>query len=357
MKKNLFKIIAALTLCICVLCSCGSKNGGGILKIDGKDVEVQSVFKIGDKEISYDMYRHWFLSVKATMLEEAPNTDFTKQENIDALKKKTLEQLKFICATYAIADKYGIKLTQQHQDDIESTMKDTFNSAGSADDYRALLAENFLTDETYREILEVNLLYDYIQTDYVGTDKDKNKIVFTQQDALERCNEDFYRLVDIYFMVETQDEDGNDLSDAQIEKNKKEAEKKINAAYDKIKSGKSFLDVLKEYRTDEEYELALQGYYKPESVSSAFDVDAEALKVGETTEPLYANSTYVIIHRLENDSEYLINNGVSPDGYNVMSVEEYYAQELLGEMVEKQMQELEVTEYEYYDKITPETLS
>lgn len=357
MKKNLLKILAALTLTLCIFCSCGSESGGGTLKIDGKDVKVQNILKIGDTEISYDMYRHWFLNIKNTMQEETPNIDFTKKENIDALKEKTLEQLKYMCATQAIADKYGIKLTQEHNEAIESTMKEAFNSAGSADDYRALLAENFLTDEVYRAILEVNTLNDYIESDFTGTDKSKHKIVFTQEDALKKCNEDFYRLADIYFMVEVEDDEGNALSDSQIEKNKKEAEQKINAAYNKIKAGKDFTEVLKEYRSGEEYDASLLGYYNPESISAAFDIDARALKVGETTEPIYSNNSYLIIHRLENVDEHFIENGVSPDGYNTLTYEQYYAQHLLGEMAEKQMEEFKVTEYKYYDKITPETLS
>lgn len=356
MKKNLFKLLTALTLTICILCSCAPKSGGGILKIDGKDVKVQSVLKIGDKEISYDMYRHWFLSVKKSMQEEVPNIDFKKKENLDALKAKTLEQLEFMCATQVIADKYGVKLTSEHNEEIEKTMKNAFNSAGSADDFKALLAENFLTSEVYKEILEANVLYDYAQSVIVGTDKKKNKVCFTTEDALKKCDQEFYRLVDIFFTVETHDEDGNALSEAQVEKNKKEAEKKINAAYDKVKSGKQFLDVLKEYRTGDDYELSLQGYYKPEKVASSFDFDVSSLKVGETSKPIYTSNTYLIIHRLENDGEYLKKNGIAPDGYTTMSIEDYYAQELFGEMVEKQMKELKVTELEYYDKITTETL-
>ena len=357
MKKNLLKILAALTLALSVLCSCGAKSGGGILKIDGKDVKVQTILTIGDTEISYDMYRHWFMNIKNSMLEDVPNTDFTKQENIDALKAKTLEQLEYMCATRAIAKKYDIKLTEKHNEEIESIMKEAFNSAGSAEDYRALLAENFLTDEVYRAILEVNYLNDYILSDFVGTDKTKHKIVFTQEDALKKCNEDFYRYVDLFFTVAVQDEEGNDLSKEQIEKNKKEAEKKINAAYDKIAAGKPFLEVLKEYRTGDDYEASLLGYYKPESVSSTFDIDARALKIGETTKPLYANNAYLIIHRLENVDEHFIKNGVSPDGYNTVSIEQYYAESLLGTMAEEEMKKFKVTKCEYYDKITPETLS
>lgn len=356
MKKNLLKIVAALTVTLCIFCSCGSKSGGGTLKIDGKDVNVQSVLKVGDIDVSYDMYRYWFLTIKQAMLDEVPNTDFTNKEKLDALKNKTLEQIKLMCATQAIADKYGIKLTKEHDEAIVSTMKETFNSAGSAKDYRALLAENFLTDEVYKEILEINTLSEYILSDFIGTDKNKHKILFTQADALKKCNEDFYRYVDIYFAVENKDEKGNDLPKDVIAQNKKEAEKKINAAYDKLESGKPFLEVMKEYRSGEEYEKSLLGYYKPESISNAFDIDAKALKVGEYTKVLYANGSYAIICRLENVDEHFIKNGVSPDGYNTLTMEQYYAEHLFSSVVEKQMEEFKVTEYKYYDKITPETL-
>lgn len=356
MKKKLLSIIAILSLSLCILCSCAPKSGGGTLKIDGKDVNVQNVLKIGDREVSYDMYRHWFLSVKASMLEGNSKIDFTKAENLKTLKDQTLSQIKFVFAVRELADKYKVKLTAEHNKQIEETMKETFNSAGSADNYRALLAENFLTDEVYKDILETNTLYDYMQATVIGTDKEKNQIVFTTEDALKKCGEDFYRLVDLYFFFDTEDEEGNALPEAQIEKNKKEAEKKINAAYDKIKSGKSFLDVLKENRTGESYELSLNGYYKPSTLDAVLGSEALKLKIGEYTKPIYANNMYIMLYRMENDNEYLKKNGVQPDGYNTVSVEDYYAQEIFGEIVEKQMKDLKITELKYYDKITPETL-
>ena len=356
MKKKLLSIMAALSLCLCILCSCGSKSGGGILKIDGKDVKVQNILKVGDREISYDMYRYWFLSVKASMLEENSKLDFTKEENLKTLKEQTLKQIKFICATRDIADKYGVKLSAEHLSEIEKTMKETFESAGSADTYLALLAENFLTDEVYGEILEVNSLYDYMQSTVVGTDKTKNQVVFTTEDALKRCEKDFYRLVDIYFFYNTEDEEGNALSAAQIEKNKKEAEKKINSVYSRVQKGENFLDIVKEYRGDEEYEVSLQGYYDPHSFEGSFDYDVASMKIGDTSAPIVSNNTFIMIHRLENDNEYLTKNGISTDGYTTITVEDYYAQELFGEMVEERMGNLKITELEYYDKITPETL-
>lgn len=356
MKKNILKILAALALALCTLCSCGTKSGGGFLKIDGKDVKVQNVLKVGDREISYDMYRYWFLTVKASMQESDSNIDFTDEDTLNTLKEQTLEQIKFICATRELADKYGVKLSDEHLEEIESTMKETFNSAGGADDYKSLLAENFLTDDVYREILEVNSLYDYMQTTVVGTNKKKNQVVFTTQEALDKCNEDFYRLVDLYFFIDTEDEEGNALSESQIEKNKKEAEKKINAAYDKVKSGKEFTEVLKDYRSGEEYDLSLTGYYQPESLSESLGFDVESLEIGETSEPIYVNNMYIMLHRMENDSEYLKDNGVSIDGYTTLTIEDYYAQELFGQLVEEKMDELEVTELKYYDKITTKTL-
>ena len=78
-----------------------------------------------------------------------------------------------------------------------------------------------------------------------------------------------------------------------IEKNKKEAEKKINAAYDKVKAGKSFVEVLKEYRSGEQYEISLQGYYKPDSFDSELSEAVSALKVGDTTKPIFTSNAYI----------------------------------------------------------------
>lgn len=357
MKKKLLKVLCVALCALIVLCSCTkSKESGGILKLKDGDVRVENVLKIGDHNISYDLYRYWFLTYKANMEAQAPKIDWTKESNIKDLKKTVLEQLEMDCAVLDLAKKYGYSLSEEDKEEIREIMKETFDGAGSAQDYEALLSENFLTNDIYKEILSANVIYSSMLKNLAGTDKEKNKVTFTSEDALKAVNEDFYRLVDIYYVVETTDEEGNELSEDKINANKAAAEKKIKEAYNKIKAGKDFLSLMKEIKSEEEYEKSLMGYYEPKELEGTFGFDISALKVGETSEPVYVNNSYIILHRLENDVEYLKKTGVSHDGYNLVSIEEYYSEKLVGEMLEAIAEDYKVTELEHYDDITPQTL-
>ncbi|MEE1280218.1 MAG: peptidylprolyl isomerase [Oscillospiraceae bacterium] len=357
MKQKFLKGLCITLGFMLLLAGCSkSKQGGGVLKLQSGDVNVKSIVKLDEKEIPFDMYRYWFLSIKASVEESSPDIDWTKKENIDSLKEQTLRQIKFIYAVRDIADRYKITLSQEQLLEIEENLKNDFKAAGSASEYKKQLSASFLTQELYEDLLTDGKLYETMAATLAGTDKEKNKLLFTTDEAVEGASEDFYRLADIYFVVETLDEDGNPLSDAQIEANKAAAKKKIDVAYNKLKSGKDFLEVMKEYRSDEEYESSLLRYYHAESMSETLGFDVKSLEIGEYSEPIYANNSYIILCRLENDSDHLKKLGVSIDGFNVFSVEEYYAEKVFGEMVEKTAAEYKVTELEFYDEINTQTL-
>ncbi len=353
MKQKILTVVCTALLFATVFSSCAQKSGG-VLKLKSGDVKVQNVIKLDNINVSFDLYRYWFLTLKDSFLQNDTELDFTKKENLDNLLEQTVEQVKYIIAIEDMAKEYGVELTDEQLSEINSQMKEGFESAGSAEEYKKLLSENYLTQEVYERILRANELYTTMSSTLAGTDKKKHKIVFTQDEAVKSCNEDFYRLVDIYFLVETTDEEGNALSEDKINKNKKDAEKKINEAYDKIKEGKSFLEVMREYKDEEEYEYSLQRYYRPETLSLGFDI--KSLKVSETTKPFYSNNTYMILHRLENDSEYIKENGVTLDFYNMLTPEQYHAEKVVGKMLENKMDSYKVTELKYYDQIDTKTL-
>ncbi len=357
MKQKFLKGLCIALSFMLLFVGC-SKNGqgGGVLKLSGGDAYVKSVIKLNEKEVPFDMYRYWFLTIKASVEESTPNIDWTKKNNIDALKEQVLGQIKFIYAVRDIAAKYNIALSQEQLSEIEETLKSAFEAAGSGAEFKKQLSESFLTQQLYKDLLINQELYETMSTTLAGTDKEKNKVLFTSDEALKGANEDFYRLVDIYFVVEKYDEEGKSLSDAQIEANEAAAKKKVDEAYNKLKSGKDFLEVMREYKSEEEYENSLLGYYHTQNISDMLEFDVTSLEINEFSEPIYANDSYIILCRLENDSEYLKEKGVSIDGFNVLSVEEYYAQKVFEERVKNTSDDYKVTELKYYDEINTETL-
>lgn len=357
MKQKIIKIICVALTAALLFAGCSEKKqGGGVLKLQGGDTYVESVVKIGDREVPFDLYRYWFLTFKASVEESNPNIDWTKKENIDSLKEQALTQIKFNYAVKDIAEKYNVTLSEEQLLAIEENIKASFEEAGSAQNFKEQLKASFLTYELYKELLIDNELYATMSASLAGTDKEKNKIVFTSDEAVKGCNEDFYRLADIFFTVNVLDEDGNELDKEQIEANKAAAKVKIDKVYDKLKSGSDFLKLMKEQKTDEEYKNSFSGYYHAQTLSELFGYDVKSLKIGEFSEPIFANNSYMILYRMENDSEYIKENGVSIDGFNILTAEEYYAEKVLGEMVEKTSEEYKITELEFYDEINTKTL-
>ena len=348
MLRKIVSLLSVLAIFTGILCSCSNTRQENI-SLNGKEYSADEVvLEIGEHKVSLDFFRYSFLTVKAT-LEENGTTDFTKKENAELLKKETLEQTKYMFAVLDLAKKYGYSLSKENLDEIDSTMKNTFDSAGSASDYLALLEQNNLTNEVYKEVLEINNLGTLMSAALFGTDKKESKIVFTEKEAIDDYSKNNYRLMNIYFAVDSIDEDGVPLSDSEIEKNKSAAEKKANTAIKEIKNGASFEDTMKKYMGNDAYESDLQSYYDPKAISEPLGYDVSKLKVGETSELIFAQNCYYIIHRLECDEEYLSENSSS-----LVSV---YSQKLYEEEVNKISDSLKITETKLYNQIAFDSFS
>ena len=350
--KNLKKavsLVCVLALCLLAFCSCSNKNEIMVTVGDKKYSQNETVFTLDGEKVSLGFYRYCYLMVKDNMLQSDSTLDFTKEENIKKLNEETMWQIKNFYSTAVLAKKYGYYLTEEILADIDDTMKGTFDSAGSAKDYKALLSENYLTHEVYEKALGLSYLNSIMEAGLFGTDKEVNKVVFTVDEAVEDYAKNNCHLMNIFFVVEYADEDGVMLSEEEYNKNKKEAEKKAKAAYNEIKGGKSFESVMKKYLGEDAYEADLQRYYDIESTSNLLKTDLSKLKVGEITEPIFSQDNYLIIYKLENDIEYLKKN---PD--NAVSA---YAESRFSAALKEISDNFEIKETELFKKITPQTLT
>ncbi len=326
-----------------MLCSCKGKSE---LKIKVNDKEYpasQTVLKIGEYEVSLDFFRYCFLAVKSGMLQNDADLDFSKEENAKKLKDETITETKRMFAVLELAKEHNYTLSSEELGEIDDTMKSAFDSAGNSADYEALLEENNLTNEVYQKALEINALNTKMAEALCGTNKNTNKIVFTKKQAVTAYSDSRTRLMNIYFPVTYLDDAGELLSTEEYEKNKAEAKSNADAAIKEIKNGASFEATMKKYMGEEAYESDLQNYYDAQAVSESLGYDLTGLKVGETSEVIFSQECYFIIHRLENDTEYL--ESIADD---VASV---YAEERYEEELSKVSDSLKVEETELYKEI------
>ncbi len=343
MLKKALSILTAIFVFVTVLCSCSPESDEKITVNDKEYSANQTVLEIGDYDVSLGFFRYCYLSVKSGLLNEDSTIDFSEEENAEMLADEVIDQTKFMFAVIELAEKYGYELTDEELSEIDDTMKSAFESAGNSADYNALLEENNLTNDVYKMALEINALDLKMAETLCGTDSETNKIVFTTEDAVKGYADSHSRFMNMYFPVSYLDDDGLSLSTEDYETNKAEVKKTADAALAEIKNGASFADTMKKYMSEDDYEADLQSYYDAAAISESLGYDLTTLKVGETSEVVFAQSCYFIIHRLENDTEYLTENAES--------VAAVYAEQIYEETLEEIAASLKVKETELYKEI------
>ena len=347
MKKKISALLA-LILILSSLCSCKAEKSYGILKLDSGEVKVSSFIKLNGKEISYDLFRYSFLTQKANIESQGGEVDWPKQENIDILLDETVTQLKFFTTVSELCKKYNVSVNDDILADVDSTMKTIYDGAKSAEEYKKILSENYLTPEIYEEVLTYNALYTYMEQNLVGKDKDKYQITFTEEEALESFKKTHARLPSIYFPVQTANEDGSQITEEQYKKYYDDAKKKADEAYNKAKT-KGFEVMLRDYLSEEDVKLSMNSYYDMASISQSVGFDVSDIKVGEIANPICSQNNFFVIQRAETDIEYVKQNLM--DEVNSACVIEKF-----GEIVSKTMDGIKVEKLEHFDKINTKTL-
>lgn len=344
MLKKALSLLTATIVLAAALCACAPKKDELKISVNGKEYgATQTVLEIGDYDVSLEFFRYCYLAVKSGMLQSDAALDFSKKENADKLKSEVLSETKRMFATLELAKKYKYTLSKEELAEIDSTMKSAFDSAGNSTDYNALLEENNLTNAVYKKALEINALSTKMSETLFGTDKKVNKVVYTKEEAVKGYSDSHVRFMNIYFGAAELNEQGAPLSADEIEKNKADAKKKADAALKEIKNGATFEATMKKYMGNDAYENDLQSYYDVDSISESLGYDLTHLKVGETSEIIFSQNYYFIIHRLENDLKYL--TSIADD------VAAVYAQQRYEEELSKLAESLEVKEGELYKQI------
>lgn len=348
MKKLLSLLLSAVLLLS--FASCGkNKDDVGYLNINSQKVEVDYLLEIDGIKIPFDMFRYCFFT--ATEYLEQATLDFDKADakNKEAILEETISQAKYLYAIEDLAKKNGISLTEDELKEIETTMESTFTSAGSASKYKELLEENYLSPRVYEQILKANALYEKMVSELVGTDKKKNKIVVTADEAIEGYSQRYCRIMSIYFFYNVTNEDGDPLSEDEIKKLDNEAKNNASKAYNEIKNGTDFDTVFKKYMGEDLYEEELQKYYSVSEISSLLNYDMSKVEIGEVTEPIYAQQNYFILKRLPIDKEFLKEK--------IDAVIPVYSEIRIEEEIEKLCEGYKIEKLEDFDKASYEAMS
>ena len=336
MKKSTRKIAALLCICLifgALLCSCNQN------KDENNIPESDTVLTANGHDVSYGLYRYFFLNYKK---------DYSEEELKDSPDKiyAELQQAAFdsIAGVYAVVDlcaEYGITTEDASiKESVDQTIasikeqyvdeeKDKTGEAGFKEDLKA----NFMTEEVLRFVTAVDACESALftkllaETDKIPSDEEKIK------DAI--YGDEFIRVLQIYVSAD---------NGSTYEQNKALAEK----VYGMAQSGHDFDALIADYSND--YTMTKNGYYICRGyMGKEFEDAAFALKAGEMSEIIELSDGFHIIKRYEKDNEYLASH------YD--DLKEQYQTCKFYEIIEQKQAAVKVEKTDKFSEIDPALIS
>lgn len=284
-KKAALLLAAALIACP-VLASC-SQN-----KDDNNIGESETVMQANGHDVSYGLYRYFFLNYKENYTEELKIDAAGAYSKIEA---EVIESIKGLYATVDLCAEYGISVGDSSiKEDVENTVKSIKEQYTSEEDssgergFKEDLKKNFMTEEVLRFVTAVDACERALFTKLVSDGSITN-----DREVLKGVVEggEFIRVVQIYIDAE---------NGATRDENKALAD----SVYTKAVGGADFDELIGSYSND--YKMTRDGYYICRGyMNEQFEELAFSLKEGEVSRVLETSDGFHIIKRLPKDADYI----------------------------------------------------
>lgn len=328
--KKVIAAMLALLMILGLLAGCGNKNETAYLIIDGSKVKVDTILTIGDTDFSLALYRYFYLSTKASADDGDDTYWETYPEQVDYIKMAADNYCKNFAAIHYLCDKYNLGLTDEQQAEVEEQINSAIEQAGSYSSFVTALESNYLTEDMYRSLIEVELLSDNLQSYYFD---EGGEFYLDAAGLLDYLSDDY--ILSRHILIATSDED----YDNKIEE--------VRAA---IEAGEDFQTLAEEYSADTTsttYYPDGQCYTEGDMITDFYEA-AKATEVGEIGEVTTEEYGYFFIQRLELTEEYVTNN------YDTL-YSEYY-NDKMSEVVSEYIDSVTIEYNDNYDLISIETL-
>ena len=204
------KALSLLLLLTLLLCGCGKDN---------------TVLTVGGEDVSYDMYRYFYLNYKAE------NENYTEEE----LYEKTLDAISMDIALTLLADSQDVGLNKTEKKSVDDYVEASVANYGGKEAYREALEKNHLTDELFRYFYSQQLLENKLR-EYMYLEM--NNLIVSDDETVEAdIKENFMAAKQVLI----RNDEGDDK-----EENKLLAEEVLK----KAKNGEDFDTLIKEYSED-----------------------------------------------------------------------------------------------------------
>lgn len=325
----MLKKAAAAIICVTIAVTAfltGCSSGVGAY-----DINTRTVMTIGGKDVSYDLYKHFFYL--GTQQLGGDDVDWSNPENQKNLKREVELVLRRMYALKTLCDKYDIKLSKDDRNQLDAMIEAYIEEQEGESGYRLWLSENRISGNVFRDQLARIYFYDVYLRELLFTGID-NLIKMDDETVMADIDENFYRYTQIYISLD----EGDDYT---------EKRKEIDAALTELKAGKEFSEVAREY-SDWLVDVNLGVYCAKGQKLIEIEDAALELENGEYSDVVESSEGYHIIMRLPMEEDYISENF---DDLAYVSANRRY-NELLDDMA----MELEVKYNSYYDTLTYEQL-
>ena len=329
--------LLAGSLSLTLLAGCNQQKTSPYLVVDGKEVAVPYVLKVGDEEISMEEYRYYYLNTKA-QAEMYMGSDIweTSPELADQIKLTSESMIRQSRAIRKLAADNNVSLDEEDQKTIDERLASNKESAGSEEEYQEALKNMYVTEDLLREFIGDDLLLTKTEETLYGPGGSEE---ITDQDVMDYVRNNYVRAKHVLI---SKSETGDETEDAQA----KQLAQSIQA---RAAAGEDFDSLIKEYGEDPGTEYYPDGYVftKGEMVEE-FETAAYELAENGISDVVETSYGYHVLQRLPITDEYLQEN--------MAMYRQTMMDEKITPMLEEAYNNLTVETWENYDQITPDTV-
>ncbi|MBR6651105.1 MAG: peptidyl-prolyl cis-trans isomerase [Clostridia bacterium] len=346
MKKLIIRILSAALCCfmICAsLASCAS--------INSSSKEKETVLKVGEYEVPYELYRYLVLNYKLQVQDKEEDWNDSKkaEEMTKEINVLVESSLRDFYAVFSLATEFGVDRENPAVNAaVEAELEATRNGYKNQKEYVDALAEGFMTHSAY-ELLQTNaicsdeLYYKMMNDGAIKADEEFLK-EFIYGDG-------FIRIKQILIVGES----SNRVHDGTVyipEESHTDEEAKAIAelARSKALAGEDFDNLVAEYGESFQMFGNKDGYYICEGYWDDVNNDAVfALEIGGISEVVESSQGYSVYMRCEKEDSYIDSH--------FDELRDKYTEAQYSLAVEKRAAEFEITTTELYDSISIKDMS
>jgi len=306
---------------------------------DANAYKTENVFTINDFNISKEMYRYYYLTIK-NQTDQGDESYWTENpDEFNSLKESSEHYIKLSYTFDVLAKKYNIVLSDDDIKVIDEQIATKKEQLGGEEKYKSYLAENFLDDKTFKE-LNASLA---LQTKVYNELNTAGNANYITDDVIKKYFTDNY-VVAKHILVKTTDstDTSSDAGSSEVAKDPKAV---AEAALARAKAGENFDALIKELGEDPGMAGNPDGYlFNAGMMMKEFEDATFALKDNEISDLVQTSYGYHIIKR------------ISLEAYtekHLLEMRETYFQDLL----KATLKELTVSYTDEYKTITIDSIT